>query len=387
MKDMIGTMLGFISQELCQRSCGCLNCKSLSFELYSTIYKLSKHHDLAHIVGSALQKAGAELPAELLEKFQKQQTLAAYRYMRIEYDLEQICQAFENAKIDHMPLKGSVIRKYYPSPEMRTSCDIDILVREEELERAVAVLRDELHYEIGRKDTHDVSIFSTSGIHVELHFSLIEDDENVDKLLADIWSHAYLDVNSEYRYLMNNEYFVFYSIAHMAKHFLNGGCGIRPFMDLWIAQNRMGFNRETVDDLLDKCGLKQFGNQAFALCDVWFADGQHSELTEKMEQYVVSGGVYGTVEHKVAISQTQQSGGKVRYMMRRIFLPYSALKLYYNRLEKYPILYPFYQVKRWCRIMFGKDSKRAMRELQYSATVSDNEKERLVTLCKDLELL
>ena len=384
---VVETLISLIRKEICQEK----SIKSGIIEEPSghenSIYSISKAHDLAHIVGSALQKAGAELSTELSEKFLKQQTIAAYRYMKIEYDLEQICRAFERAKIMHMPLKGSVIRKYYPSPEMRTSCDIDMLVREEELDRAVAVLRDELHYEIGRKDTHDVSVFSTSGIHVELHFALIEDDKKVDSLLADIWSHSYLDVNSEYRYFMNNEYFVFYCIAHMAKHFLNGGCGIRPFMDLWIAENRMGFSREAVDALLDKCGLKQFGDQAFALCGVWFSGGEHTSLTQKMENYIVRGGVYGTVEHKVAISQTQQSGGKLRYMMRRIFLPYDSLKMYYNRLEKYPALYPFYQIKRWCRIMFSKDSKRAMRELQYSATVSDDEKQRLVSLCKELEIL
>ncbi|MBO4954226.1 MAG: nucleotidyltransferase family protein, partial [Clostridia bacterium] len=36
--------------------------------------------------------------------------------------------------IDFMPLKGAVIRQYYPEPWMRTSCDIDIHVKKDRLE-------------------------------------------------------------------------------------------------------------------------------------------------------------------------------------------------------------------------------------------------------------
>ena len=34
----------------------------------------------------------------------------------------------KKVQIPFLPLKGSVIRQYYPEPWMRTSCDIDILV-------------------------------------------------------------------------------------------------------------------------------------------------------------------------------------------------------------------------------------------------------------------
>lgn len=58
-----------------------------------------------------------------------------YCYKRMNYEYEQVCDALEKAEIPFIPLKGVVIREYYPEPWMRTSCDIDILVREKNLKK------------------------------------------------------------------------------------------------------------------------------------------------------------------------------------------------------------------------------------------------------------
>jgi hypothetical protein len=56
-------------------------------------------------------------------------------------------------------------------------------------------------------------------------------------------------------------------------------------------------------------------------------------------------------------------------------------------LKKHPILYPFYTVKRWCRIVFGKNRTKAINEIKYNATVSDDRKQRLANMCADLNLI
>ncbi len=97
-------------------------------------------------------------------------------------------------------------------------------------------------------------------------------------------------------------------------------------------------------------------------------------------------GVYGTLENKVAIA-SEQSEGRFRYLLKRVFMPYSSLVINYPNLKKHPILYPFYTVKRWCRIVFGKGRERAMSEIKYNATVSDNRKQRLSSMCAELNLI
>ena len=50
--------------------------------------------------------------------------------------MEEIRTVFEQQKIFFLPLKGAVIRDFNPEAWMRTRSDIDILIREEDYEKA-----------------------------------------------------------------------------------------------------------------------------------------------------------------------------------------------------------------------------------------------------------
>lgn len=99
-----------------------------------------------------------------------------YRYKTINCELEQIGKTLEKANIPFILLKGSVIRKYYPESWMRTSCDIDILVNELDLNSAIRLLCDSLRYTSGEKTSHDIKMYSESVLYLELHYSIIESD-------------------------------------------------------------------------------------------------------------------------------------------------------------------------------------------------------------------
>lgn len=100
---------------------------------------------------------------------------AAFRCEQLEHELKKICGTLEKARIPFIPLKGSVLRRYYPEPWMRTSCDIDVFVREADLDRAIEALWENLSYRIGEISDHDVQIYTPNGQHIELHRNLIED--------------------------------------------------------------------------------------------------------------------------------------------------------------------------------------------------------------------
>ena len=141
------------------------------------IYKLAKHHDVAHIVAYAVKKLGIKCDEETAKKLDKQYLISIYRYQHQRYDLSVILNAFEAGKIMHIPLKGSVLRSFYPQEWMRTGCDIDILVKEDDLDVAKDTLVN-IGYKAGFKMTHDISLESPGGTHVELHFDLIEKDKH-----------------------------------------------------------------------------------------------------------------------------------------------------------------------------------------------------------------
>ena len=112
----------------------------LSNETMERLYKITKSHDIAHLLASALNKQKRLVQDEISQKYQKQWMMAVYRYEKINYELKRVSDVLENHGIAFLPLKGSVLRKYYPEPWMRTSCDIDILIHPEDAETAIQVL-------------------------------------------------------------------------------------------------------------------------------------------------------------------------------------------------------------------------------------------------------
>ncbi len=54
----------------------------------------------------------------------------------------------------------------------------------------------------------------------------------MDTILETVWEHASPVKEGEYCYRMTEEFFLFHQITHATYHFISGGCGIRPFIDL-----------------------------------------------------------------------------------------------------------------------------------------------------------
>ena len=191
MEKIIRAMMDLIAIEVCGKSID-KSQYTLTDDELAKLYKLSKSHDLAHLVGDALIKNDLIGDGEIKAKFQKQMMLAVYRYEKINYELGRLRKVLNEAEIPFIPLKGSVIRQYYPEPWMRTSCDIDVLVHESDLERAVSALTSAVGYKADSKGSHDVGMFSDSGVHLELHYSLIEDKivGSAADVLRSTWKNA-----------------------------------------------------------------------------------------------------------------------------------------------------------------------------------------------------
>lgn len=381
-------LFALLRSEICEEQvCDELK-NSISPETLPALYKISKAHDLSHLIADALDKNGL-LPtgSEAEKRFLQQRNMAVYRYEQFHYELEEICTVLSRAEIKHIPLKGSVIREHYPQPWMRTSCDIDILVHKEDLEKAIAALESELKYKHEYGCAHDESLYSESGVHLELHHTLLEDvhNEKASEILGNVWGTATPKAGQDYVFELTNEMFYFYHIAHMAKHFEHGGCGIKPFLDILVIENNIPLDEAKRDELLDKGGLLKFSDNARKLANVWFADVEYDKVTSRMEEYVLKGGVYGTLENRV-VAQQAKKGGKFRYAMSRIFLPYENLKYSYPIIRKHRWLTPFYEVVRWFRILFKGSAKKSVQEFSANAAVSDETRERTAELLNELGL-
>lgn len=383
-KNTTKTLMDLISSEVFSRPVS--DIVELSEEDLNSLYKISKSHDLSHILASALENTSALKPEfEVTEKFKKSLFTSIYRYEKSKFDLKEICTFFAAEGIDHMPLKGAVIRAHYTKPYLRTSCDLDILVKEEDIERATALLVERLNYKPGKKEQHDISFFTPSGGHIELHFRLIEQGFRNSKILAAIWQSREVKETSPHKFEMTPEMFLFFHIYHTAKHFVHGGCGIKPFIDLWIIKNKIGYDEKKTEALFASEGLLEFYKKALSLSEIWFDGKKQTPVTKDMEDFILGGGVYGNIEQQIAMSQSKK-GGKLGHLLSRIFLPYQTMLVYYPSLSKCPALFPVYQIRRWFKILFCGGSRRAMNEIRLNSNLSQVKKNKAKKLLDELGL-
>lgn len=270
---------------------------------------------------------------------------------------------------------------------MRTSCDIDVLVRKEDAQRAATLLEENCRFTRDKTDSHDISLYGPNKAHLELHYDLIEQGlvREADRVLASVWERAELKAGSGYHYTMPDDLFYCYHIAHMAKHFAVGGCGIRPFLDLWILESGDPAVQARRDATLTQAGLLRFANTARALSRAWFGKAPMDSLTAQMEEFILRGSMYGGDENRIAVQQ--QTRGRLRYLLERIFLPFDILKFRYPVLQKHPWLMPVMQVHRWCKLLFCGHMGRIRRDLAYGRQITKQEEAETKLFLENIGLI
>ncbi len=363
----------------------CVEKTTLNDETLLKLFELSKFYDLAHLVGNALNKKGLLLEnSEIKNQYLKEVYIAVTRHEQRANEYAKICSALSKAKIPFIPLKGIIIQNIYPQPWMRTSCDIDVLVEISNLDVAVETLKKELNYTCSLISRHDAQLYSPSGVHLELHFTLTGGDTTPQQkaVFENVWA---FDENSQsYERKMSNEHFYGYFLLHMAIHLKEGGCGIRPFLDVYLMQQKCGFDKQKCESVLKQMGLLTFSKAVEHLSKVWLSNEEYTELDSELASFALAGGLYGTIKNRVLVKT--EKGGKFRYILSRIFIPYKELTIMYPRLKKCPILLPFYEVKRWFNLLSKDKRIKAKYELKTTINQTDKSSKRVKKLLKDLEI-
>lgn len=351
----------------------------LTPESLPAVYALAKKHSLGHFVTRYVFGNGIATDPEMARKLQREELISVHQYERMQYTYREICQIFDEENIAYIPLKGSVLRGFYPDPTLRTSCDIDILIRQEELDRAVGVLK-EKGYQVGQRQFHDIGLYSPNKIHLELHFNILENMDLLDSVLKDAWQYAVPVSGSRYEF--RKEFFVFHMYAHMAYHFLAGGCGVRSLMDIWVMEHRMDAHYALAEELLRKAGIHTFAARICEIADICF---EQTDYSDPILDYIWRGGTYGTVENHITV-QKKDGVSSFSYIWMRIFLPYKLMVISYPILKKLPVLLPVCWVLRWLRVLLTGRSGRLSAEYACAKGIADDRLTEVKEMCYRLDL-
>ena len=351
---------------------------------WNRLFAVSVHHDVAHLLGDLITREELLVPEKTKKGFDEVFCEAVLRAQLFEAELNRLGAVFQKAGIPFLPLKGAVIRRLYPEPWMRTSCDIDILIHREDVKKAKILLTKDLNYRFEKQAYHELSLYSPSGVHLELHFTIEEHTPTLDRVLKRSWDYAEPVKEGSFCYRFQNAFLVFYSVAHAAYHFNCGGCGVRPLIDQYLLEQKVRYDRAVYKSLLQEANLTVFEEAFTRLWRVWFLSEEHDDLTRRMESYLLTAGVYGSLENRETVRLIRR--GRFGNFLSRIWLPYESLIIKYPSLKGKRILQPLYEIRRWFTLFKRGKMENIRKEVKTNLAVNPEQKEQVHSLLGDLNL-
>ncbi len=311
---------------------------------FEAAFRLAVFHGVANTAFYAVERLQGQPEPELMKKWKQTRDRAIVKDLVQREELEKISKALSEAGIRHVPLKGAVLKEYYPQSDMRGMSDLDLLIDEKNAEVAGKIMLS-LGYREERlgEDIEDI-YFKEPYMNVELHRSLILTgfSKDYDRAFSDPWSAC--AETPEMRKRFRDDYFFAYVLAHAMKHYENAGTGIRSFMDFYMFESRKPEAAKKALLFFQERKTAALARECMELSRCWFSGAEPEGKLRETADFVLSSGTYGTFENGVAYRL--KSKGKAAYLLELLFPPPAMMKNYYPVLRRAPALLPFCWIAR-----------------------------------------
>lgn len=314
------------------------------FDIGEAYALVSKHHVYSMVYDGAVRCGISQTHPTMQLLFQKYCRALQINEGQMR-ELKRIFSAFEENQIDYMPLKGTIMKSYYPKPELRQMGDADILIRQEQYDRIAAIM-EELGFEEKAETDQDYT-WQSNFLYVELHKNLMPPEaKNLYAYFGNGWPRAEHELNT--RYAMKPEDFFIFLLAHFAKHYRKSGIGCRHVVDVWVFRKlNLIKDYAYLEKELAKLQMLEFYHGICRLVSCWFEGGKMDDKMVFVTDVIFHSGSWGTDEQmriSAVVRETRRySGkfGKILYLARRVFPEYKDLRAEWPILKKAPWLTPF----------------------------------------------
>lgn len=378
---------------------------------YERIFELAVKQGVFPLVYPAVARQFNQVPLKWEGLFLK--TLAINE--RKQYCLKNIIENLAKENIKCCVLKGCAVANTYHMPECRASGDIDLLI-EQENEKAVINVLENMKMTINPrgKDKHHFEAHDKRGglieVHVKLYNKMFDDIVLKNKFNC---SQSYMQVNVYGGLAVNTlgiEDGLNFLTAHLIKHFVKEGCGIRQITDLlaYINYYEKEINMDKYFSVLSELRFEKFIKNILGIgvkyFDLEFKIYQ-TDMADKILSDVEKGGNFGfgdderqgfyenflnrrseldSKEFKKAIEKNRRLG-----ILKSVFLPQKGLLINkgYKYLEKSVLLYPIAYVHRLYDVFILLiNRKRNVSAFKYKEKSNSTIDER-VLMMKDIDII
>lgn len=327
------------------------------------VFSLAKRHSVFLLAFDCAMQLSSVRENPQFSAWMQQYQIYLTKSLNQTYEIEHLAALLNTEGIAHVFLKGSSLRKLYPTPELREMCDIDVLVPVEQAEEAYAAAQRDGYVSNGSA-SHNEAFFKPPFIELELHTYMVPTENKYFDYYRSVWTRARREGSSD-TYTFGAEDAYIFALVHTWKHYVGHGTGIRPILDVAVLEKTYGdrLDRAYLKAELEKLSLTDFGENVMQLAACWFG-AEHTEPTperQRLEHRLLTGATYGTREQSESnlLMKKMQQGkserrAKTEIFFRQVFPPYSTMASRFRWVGRVPVLLPAAWVARWGQLLVTK---------------------------------
>lgn len=327
------------------------------------VFSLAKRHSVFLLAFDCAMQLSSVRENPHFPAWMQQYHLYLTKTLNQTYEIEHLDALYNTEGIAHVFLKGSSLRKLYPTPELREMCDIDVLVPVEQAEEAYAAAQRDGYVSNGSA-SHNEAFFKPPFIELELHTYMVPTENKYFDYYRSVWTRARREGSSD-TYTFGAEDAYIFALVHTWKHYVGHGTGIRPILDVAVLEKTYGdrLDRAYLNAELKKLSLTDFAENVMQLAACWFG-AEHTEPTperQRLEHRLLTGATYGTREQSESnlLMKKMQQGkserrAKTEIFFRQVFPPYSTMASRFRWVGRVPVLLPAAWVARWGQLLVTK---------------------------------
>lgn len=324
---------------------------------WELMYRLARKHNVVALGYAAVNGYTGQIPVPeaLKKKWKRDSAQSTMQCLYQQAAQEELEDSMSREKIPAIFLKGAVLRGLYPSPELRSMADIDLLIREEDAGRAAKIMR-ELQYQVHSQNSRNEDVYCREPkVTVEIHRQLFWKEQTWNVYFRTVWDRAAEISDSIYIKSMAVQDFYIHLLGHLIHHMENGGLGIKAFLDLilFYEKYKQQLCGAEMKKLLEKFQFTEFENNLRKLLEDWKSGEQRDSLTAEWSEYIVKCGAYGNAENFIirntAMNKNITRGSKkqkIHYTLRRLFPTYEEMCNMYPKAAKGRYTYPWFCIRR-----------------------------------------
>ena len=333
---------------------------------WNALFSAARAHSVFAMVCMALEptKTFAQEEPEVRKQWLDAKNKAVRKNMLLDTDRERLMEKMEQAQIWHMPLKGSILKDWYPRYGMREMADNDILIDPARREQVRDIFLS-LGYSVEQYQDGNHDVYRKPPIYnFEMHVALFHEGvyEELAKKYANVKDKLLPVLGKSYQFHFTQEDFYVFVLAHAHKHYSHSGTGIRTLTDLYVMNRKIGSSLDWVyvNQELEALGIRDYETASRTLAEKLFSsETPVSEFTlteqeQEMLQYYLESSTYGNLENRITnqLHSIQADGKpisgftKFKYCMTRLFPGRNWCKRPYPFIYRHPCLLPAFWIWR-----------------------------------------